>query len=105
MPNCVYPERSSHVHEHLTVLEIGDLIGRNLRNVQGETKDLLIGLPQMHKARADEEIDKAGKFESAHSMRRELPALVADHTDLERVARLKRARQLDHLRKRARLGE
>jgi WD40 repeat protein len=87
------------------VFDIGDLIGRRLRDVQSKPKDVDVRLSEPDKARRNKEIHKPAQLERANPVRIQFASFIADHGDLQPVPRLELSDQFDHLGKRLRLCE
>ncbi len=83
--------------EHRAVLDVRDVLRRNLRHVESEAEDIPVGLAKFDKARDDEEIDELGQIELADAVLGQLASFVADGRDLEAVADCEVADHVDHI--------
>jgi hypothetical protein len=91
--------------EHREVLNIDNLIGRNLRDIERNSKDVRVGLSQVDETGGNEKIHEPIKLELSNSVRIQFPCFVADHDNFQSIPCLKPTDQLDHLGIWLRLGE
>src|SRR5580698_6176832 len=96
--NRVDPEGSRDIRKSRTVVQISNLGGADLRHIQRQAENILVGLAQVDEARRDETIREAVELEPANPVRVQLAAFIVYDENLERMARLEIAHQLDHLR-------
>jgi hypothetical protein len=95
--NASNPQTFRDLDEHRGVFDIDYLIGRNLRDIERNTKDVCIRLSQVDEAGGNEKIHEPIKVELPNSVRIQLPGFVADHCDLQPVPDLELSGQLYHL--------
>src|SRR5208283_4960624 len=98
--NAMDAEGFGNLDEHEPVVEIGNLFGRNLGNVQGDTVDVLVGLAHVDEAGRDEKVDEALELEHLDATLVEFAAFVVDHGNLQFVPSLEGADKVDHFGKR-----
>jgi hypothetical protein len=97
MENASNPQTFRDLNEHRCVVDVNDLPGCRLGDVQGQSKDVNIGLANVNEAGRDERVHKPVELELANAMRIHLAGFVADHDNLESVALLELRDQFNHL--------
>src|SRR5450432_2199742 len=97
MPNGAHSQARGEFVEHEAVFQIRRLSGLDLRDVQAQAEDRLVWLAQADTAGDHEEVDELVEPEAVYAILANFLALVADHADLEPVARLQLLHQFDRL--------
>jgi len=88
MENASNHQTFRDLNEHRRVFDVDDLTGWRLGDVQGESKDVNIGLANVYEARRNKRVHKPVELELANPVRIHLAGFVADHDDLESVVLL-----------------
>ena len=99
------PQTFRDLDEHRLVVDIDDLLGWHLGDVQRKPKDVRVGFAEVDKAGGNKEVYELIQLECLNPMRIQFAGFVVDHGDPQFVLRLEIADQLDHLRIRLRLRE
>jgi hypothetical protein len=79
------PQGLRYLGEHRPVLDVDHLIGRNLRDVQGDAVDIRIRLAEVDEAGGDEKVDETIQLETLYPVLCQLTAFVTDHDYLQSV--------------------
>lgn len=98
-------EAARDLDEHFAVLEVEDVTGGDLRDVERGAVDVGVGFAEVDVAGRDEEVDKTVELEFADAVGVKFAAFVADDGDLEPMLGFEGADVLDHVGQGLRLRE
>lgn len=85
MENAFDSQALGHLNEHGPIIDINDLLGAYLRNVQGNMVKVRIRLAVMHEAGGYEEVNEAAQFKLLDAVNRQLAPFITDGGNLETV--------------------